>query len=89
VSKAEQVDLFKDSLLQNDDYALDGYNLRGCYDNQQNYGVNVYQYITRVFCEFEFLYLSQELYYSQLESCYTGANIPYSFNYQSCMRLWK
>ena len=64
VSKAEQEDLFKNSLLQNDDYALDGYNLRGCYDNQQNYGVNVYQYITRAFCEFEFLYLSQELYYN-------------------------
>ena len=64
VSKAEQVNLFKNSLLQNDDYALDGYRMRGCYYDQQNYGVNVYQYITRAFCEFEFLYTSQELYYS-------------------------
>jgi len=51
------------SLLQNDKYGVPGQSLRNCYKKYWDRSINTYFYVTQSFCDFEFLYVSQNQYY--------------------------
>jgi hypothetical protein len=87
LSKADLADWT--SLLQNDDYGVLGQSLRNCFKKYWDRGINTYQFVTQEFCDFEFLYVSQNRYFPKYFDCMANKRdgAP-NYDYQTCLDVW-
>jgi len=75
-------------LLQNDKYSVDTDNMRQCFKRYFDREINTYLHIKRDFCDYEFLYGSQKLYFQKFYDCEYNAGRKAKWDYQTCRDVW-